>query len=473
MKRVSHKVCTRCNCCSILLEVRPGGKICSKCYGNYDYSEKNSMVPIWVDDHGVTHRDIPEELALLTIAEKLLIQRVSPLVPIVHIKNGTLGIQGHVCSFMQNIQDLAQTLPQLPQDVKALRMIRTYEGATGEIITRTYLVNRRRVMKALWWLVRYHVDYNDAWKNGDLVIDEGNLAWMNGDDEASLCGVGEIMRVHEQVQAVDEPVNKGVSETQCMEPLNDNNDEMECSGITGTNSPALVREAEEAMLGSLKTVHEEHAYKGNNQGVTTMDWPQRNTSPLSEWSGISIFVNAFPWLFPGGVGDVSDPNQLDKVQHPNWGKQMLLQKDGRFARDKLWSFFALNYIQHHRNMTNGGYFISSHIKDPPRTLSELKHSIREGDSSFVSKLQFFSKNIRGSDAYWRDQRAQLYSWINYHIENGNGPPSLFITLSCAEYFWPDMIRLLEERIWIAGGSRMDQRGNRIHRDGTIINLSEN
>ena len=32
------------------------------------------------------------------------------------------------------------------------------------------------------------------------------------------------------------------------------------------------------------------------------------------------------------------------------------------------------------------------------------------------------------------------------MQAGNGPPTLFITLSCAEYFWPDIIRLLEERI---------------------------
>ena len=31
------------------------------------------------------------------------------------------------------------------------------------------------------------------------------------------------------------------------------------------------------------------------------------------------------------------------------------------------------------------------------------------------------------------------------IEIGRGPPTLFITLSCAEHFWPDVKRLLEDR----------------------------
>jgi len=44
----------------------------------------------------------------------------------------------------------------------------------------------------------------------------------------------------------------------------------------------------------------------------------------------------------------------------------------------------------------------------------------------------------------------LYTWINHHVEAGNGPPTFFITLSCAEHHWPDVIRLVRERMEIAG-----------------------
>jgi hypothetical protein len=37
---------------------------------------------------------VPNELSCLQEGEKLLIQMVSPYVPFVHIKNGTLGIKG-------------------------------------------------------------------------------------------------------------------------------------------------------------------------------------------------------------------------------------------------------------------------------------------------------------------------------------------------------------------------------------------
>ena len=54
--------------------------------------------------------------------------------------------------------------------------------------------------------------------------------------------------------------------------------------------------------------------------------------------------------------------------------------------------------------------------------------------------------MKGSDAYWRSKKGELLSWIHHHLQKGNGPPTLFITLSCAEYYWPDIIKLLEERI---------------------------
>ena len=474
MMHIQHRVCSRCNCCSLVMNISKKGTICHKCHGNYDYSCKNAMIPIWKDEFGIQHMEVPEELRHLTIGEKLLIQRVSPLVPIIHIKNGTLGIKGHVCSFMQDISGFARSLPLLPEHVKAIRMIRSYQSTNStETLTKTYMVNRYRVMQALRWLCRYHVDYKEAKERGELQVDEGNLGWMKGKEEADLCSVSDVCTVCADSGDVDGAVNHGVSRQQCIEPLEVDNNEMECSGVTGTNTPHLVKKSDAAAIDILKRTHEDASRTRAQSSVCTMDWPQSSSSPLSECSGVKIFANAFPWLFPGGVADIVDLDRMNQIKHSNWGRQMVYQKDGRFARDKLWCFFALNYIQRHRNMTNGGYFVESHINDPPLTLQELQQQINSGNTSFISKLQYFSKNIRGSDAYWRDQRAQLYSWINYHIEKGNGPPTLFMTLSCAEYFWPDMIRLLEERTWIAEGNHVNESGLRTYSDGRLIDFTTN
>ena len=185
-----------------------------------------------------------------------------------------------------------------------------------------------------------------------------------------------------------------------------------------------------------------------------------------------IFTNAFPWLFPGGIADFRDADREADIDASNWARHLLRQADGRFQRDKLWCFFVYNYCQRHRNNDDGKYFVNTHIYDPPKSLDELKEQLENGETSFVSKLIFYSKRVRGSDSYWRAERAKLYTWISHHIEAGNGPPDVFMTLSCSEYFWPDMLRLLEERIWIAEGQNMVD-GKRCYRDGRKIDLSNN
>ena len=63
---------------------------------------------------------------------------------------------------------------------------------------------------------------------------------------------------------------------------------------------------------------------------------------------------------------------------------------------------------------------------------------------------YFSSNIKGSAGYWRIQRNKLYTLINQLVITGAGTPTLFITMSCAEYYWPDISRLLKERFDFPG-----------------------
>ena len=158
-----------------------------------------------------------------------------------------------------------------------------------------------------------------------------------------------------------------------------------------------------------------------------------------------IFVNAYPWLFPGGVGDLYDPDFGDRGLLPKeWARHLLNWKDGRFARSQLFTLYAYNTVQRHNNNSSGRFFISSDrfIGENPPTLEDLKEKLKKGDDTFIKKLQYYSRNIRGSDNYWRAQTEDLESWIHHHVAIGHGPLTFFITLSCAENWWPDLRRIL-------------------------------
>ena len=177
-----------------------------------------------------------------------------------------------------------------------------------------------------------------------------------------------------------------------------------------------------------------------------MDWPHIKDIPVNEFGDKKIFAMAFPWLFPGGVGDVKDFDG-DLGQ---WGKMLLFYEDGRFATDKIFCFYAMNYIIRQRNSRSGHYFVDKFQVNCPETLEDLQAEIRKGNTTFINNLTYYSKRIKGSTPYWLQKKGEVYSWINYHMARGNGVPTFFITLSCAEYFWADVIDLLKDRLEAAG-----------------------
>lgn len=281
MANISHSVCANCRECSLNIVTSVRASKCTKCQDKkrrISYNDENNMLPVWIDDDGNRHYEIPKELSELTIAEKLLIQRVSPLVPIVHIKNGTLGIKGHVCSFLQDVNEVATRLPRLPTNVKAIKMVRTYNGSDGQATSKTYVVNRKRVMTALLWLVRYHCDYKQAHADGELVIDESNLGWMGGQDEAQLPSVATMTRTFESAADADGQSVPSVSDVHGLSPSSTSTDELESSGVICQADARLTNEASDALLQSLK----ESASKDGK--VSVLEWPQTSTEALSEFS---------------------------------------------------------------------------------------------------------------------------------------------------------------------------------------------
>jgi hypothetical protein len=178
-----------CKCCRkrrINMIVGKDG-LCRYCHseknGCHLYSEENKALPLWYDLSGKLHYNLPPALKDLTMAEKMLIQRVSPYIPVIHIKNGTLGSRGHVVSFVQDISGICKVFPKLPEEVVLVKVIRTQVTADGEHIEKAFTVRREKVLRALIWLKTHNPLYADI----EIVMD--NFNWMEGKDEADLASV--------------------------------------------------------------------------------------------------------------------------------------------------------------------------------------------------------------------------------------------------------------------------------------------
>ena len=404
-----------------------------------NYYIDNNALPIWIDEAGVIQYDVPDCLSSLTIGEKMLIQLASPFIPLKHMKNGVMGMTGHVCAFEQDINEFSGKLPNLPDEVTVLQIHKVVQNEIGGKDGRDehFLVRKEAVHRALQWLKKYNVEYKH------VEIDMGNMDWMNGDTDFL---VGKGLKTQDDIITAKEATipkkndlgpNPRLTRMMAPEEVSFVGFRDESKGINMTTKDAEI----------LQGVRDSVAKSPKKKSVT-LQYPKVSANPISEFGDTKIFVRAFPWLFPGGVGDVKHYPDSPK----KWGQHMLMYQDGRFATDKMFSFYASNYVTRHRNTSGGNWFIKDFNNGGPTNLKDLQEEIMQGDTKFVNRLTYFAKSVKGSSPFWFQKRSELYTWINHHVESGNGAPMFFITLSCAEYFWPDVIRLIKERMELGGHS---------------------
>lgn len=205
---------------------------CSKCTKNKlkaeeDYYLTSNLHPVWYercqdgtlkignDGKPIARYDIPFELKCLTMAEKLLIRRCSPLIPSHHIKNGVYGIQGHCVCFPQDIEQMCSDLPQ--QQSNMVIFVRHLNNRiSGDNHSTHFKVNKEKVIRALKWLKVHHRGYHN------ITITESNLDWIEGDSVYDSANKYEFKTKYQKRDAVYD-TNEVVSSNQCKD--NDGDDD--------------------------------------------------------------------------------------------------------------------------------------------------------------------------------------------------------------------------------------------------------
>ena len=66
------------------------------------------------------------------------------------------------------------------------------------------------------------------------------------------------------------------------------------------------------------------------------------------------------------------------------------------------------------------------------SIEDLKDMLQNNSySQMISKIQYYAKQISGTNSYWYQVKEQLKATLNQV-----GPPAIFWTLSCAEFHRP-------------------------------------
>jgi len=455
MCRLKHSMCSACKQVSLKLKVDEN-QLCSVCAKKgASYALDNRLLPVWYD-RGVPQYRRPEELLCLTLAERMCIQQVSCFIPMQYISKGTFGLKGHVCCFPQEIGQICTVLPRLPSQVEMVKMVRKVTTTVGGPTTdKTFTVRRKQVLAALRWLKKHNEVYRD------ITIAEDNLDWLEGKESGDIGAhwmtEDEFISKYDHMQSKPgckvtnlEEINKdnGPAFDQVMAPRQrDDEEHMPAYGIHNDNMAPLRSNDDDDIAKILR-----NAVKKSDPNKATIMFPASSIEACSEYdSTLKIFCMAFPDLFPGGIADINDQRDK-KVSVSEWAAHLMRYFDGRFSTHQMFPFYVFNYITRHRNRETSNYFLDEMVGDNVESVEDVKKLIEKGDKSILSKISYISQNIMGNDGYYRKKKLELNAWIRSKIDCGQGPPNFFITLSCAEYYWPDLIRVVNERIKLCTGT---------------------
>ena len=320
---------------------------CKK-YRDKDYYIKKKALPMWYKD-GSPQFHVPPELLCLSLSEKMLIQRASPFVPLRFIKNGIFGISGHVCTFEQDVEEFTNRLPRHMKDVTMINVLKTIDQEIGEdkaTRVRAFRVNKEKIDKALRWLKEYNVQYKD------IIIDMTALDWLEGKEGTLDChtidGTDDMETAHDA--CLKTSTDQGPTpDVQMVQTANQNEVKELGYHITGGN---IVLSEQDKNLADIVAAS---IKKSPKKASISVSWPSTSPTAVNEYNYTSLFAKTYPWLFPGGIGDIADyPKTVGE-----WGEHMTYYFDGRFTKDKFFVFFALNYITRSRNSTSGRWFIKN------------------------------------------------------------------------------------------------------------------
>ena len=118
--------------------------------------------------------------------------------------------------------------------------------------------------------------------------------------------------------------------------------------------------------------------------------------------------------------------------------------DGRCSADVAFDCVALNMTYRRRSVEQSGRFLKSHVEDAPANAAEIQDKLRAGGVFFIDRIRHFGGGVlREKDAHWADRSDDVGAWLRYHVENGAGVPTLFITGRCVEFHWPELLGELE------------------------------
>ena len=366
---------------------------------------------------------VPDELASLKFIERLLIARVR--INSCFVRVGASGLKkmtSHVIAFESPIPKVYHRLPPPVEDLEEILAI-LFTGPclpTNKDYQRTpLLVRRSYVARALEWLKLNNIYYADL----EIAYDElekypETIPPVTVEYRHSM-----TTKIEEGTSSFDNGEEVGV-------------DDGECPFIVH----GLMNEQYETMsVEALKGTALRHWNNGGGALAVS-----HSAKSQSIYNNPSLYPQAFPWLFPYGLGGIGT-TALSEKAHKHF---LLMYHDKRFQYDATFPFVAFSHLQM-KAASSAGFLLadSSKFRDitdrllsvDQETLASISKRLSEGESvkpstehekecfQLVRDLDHINGKVQGSVTSKKYMRSEIWSLIAYM-----GAPMWYITLSPAD-----------------------------------------
>jgi hypothetical protein len=205
------------------------------------------------------------------------------------------------------------------------------------------------------------------------VIDPSNLDWM-GDENECVLPISCTIQTDQDISLEDDDMSPSARQT-LMEKLDQMEGlDLEVLGKMSNTDCAPLTEEYARMLEEIRNS------KAGKENGATINWPAFGESPIYEYGENRVFCMLFTWLYPGGNGDFNEIRKVD-IGVKDCDRQQMFMADGRFEKYKTWCFYALNYAERRRNMTQCQWFVNNllHTEEIP-CIDSLKEKLKNKDT---------------------------------------------------------------------------------------------
>ena len=218
------------------------------------------------------------------------------------------------------------------------------------------------------------------------------------------------------------------------DPLIDENDDIENEddAITRTFVPLLpASQREEAAINdTLERIQNRNPH---------ILWPNIEGSPINEFQTIGYIVRAFLTLYPTGDADLRS-NREKNIKPAEYFKYLIWYKDGRFARNTRWRYFALNSMMRWRVLQEGRVYVKQNLDEEQLDVAGIQERIAGGDKQLADRIMRYGEGLRGSRQFWMARRLELSDMIKQIGHQG----LIFFTFSAADLHWPELHKLMPD-----------------------------